>query len=154
MSTQNVNVARFARNVEWDFFCDFQTSWSWCSDQIKDDHNNTFSFGLEMRNPGVVQREEGGGEEDSLLLKEAKWTDKWPEPSQAERWQIARKKSTKTQKTFKRLVNLTLFENQSNCLILQNGERSELLLILSYWGHLRPFEELEEIEVIDVIEVI
>ena len=25
MSTQNVNVARFARNVEWDFFCDFQT---------------------------------------------------------------------------------------------------------------------------------
>ena len=26
MSTQNVNFARFARNVEWDFFCDFQTS--------------------------------------------------------------------------------------------------------------------------------
>ena len=25
MSTQNVNVTRFARNVEWDFFCDFQT---------------------------------------------------------------------------------------------------------------------------------
>ena len=25
MSTQNVNVARFARNLEWDFFCDFQT---------------------------------------------------------------------------------------------------------------------------------
>ena len=25
MSTQNENVARFARNVEWDFFCDFQT---------------------------------------------------------------------------------------------------------------------------------
>ena len=25
LSTQNVNVARFARNVEWDFFCDFQT---------------------------------------------------------------------------------------------------------------------------------
>ena len=25
MSTQNVNVARFARNVRWDFFCDFQT---------------------------------------------------------------------------------------------------------------------------------
>ena len=24
-STQNVNVARFARNVEWDFFYDFQT---------------------------------------------------------------------------------------------------------------------------------
>ena len=23
--TQNVNIARFARNVEWDFFCDFQT---------------------------------------------------------------------------------------------------------------------------------
>ena len=28
MSTQNVNVARFARNVEWDFFCDFQTLWA------------------------------------------------------------------------------------------------------------------------------
>ena len=27
MSTQNVNVARFARNVEWDFFCNFQTLW-------------------------------------------------------------------------------------------------------------------------------
>ena len=25
LSTQNVNVARFARNVEWDFFCDFQS---------------------------------------------------------------------------------------------------------------------------------
>ena len=25
LSTQNVNIARFARNVEWDFFCDFQT---------------------------------------------------------------------------------------------------------------------------------
>ena len=25
--TQNVNVARFARNVEWDFFCGFQTPW-------------------------------------------------------------------------------------------------------------------------------
>ena len=25
LSTQNVNVARFARNVECDFFCDFQT---------------------------------------------------------------------------------------------------------------------------------
>ena len=25
LSTHNVNVARFARNVEWDFFCDFQS---------------------------------------------------------------------------------------------------------------------------------
>ena len=28
LSTQNVNVARYARNVEWDFLCDFQTPWS------------------------------------------------------------------------------------------------------------------------------
>ena len=27
LSTQNLNVARFARNVEWYFFCDFQTLW-------------------------------------------------------------------------------------------------------------------------------
>ena len=27
-ATQSVNVARFARNVEWDFFCDFQTLWN------------------------------------------------------------------------------------------------------------------------------
>ena len=27
LSTQNVNVARFARNVERDFFCDFSTPW-------------------------------------------------------------------------------------------------------------------------------
>ena len=27
MSIQNVNVARFARNVEGDLFCDFQTPW-------------------------------------------------------------------------------------------------------------------------------
>ena len=27
LSTQNVNIARFARNVEWDFLCDFQTLW-------------------------------------------------------------------------------------------------------------------------------
>ena len=25
LSIQNVGIARFARNVEWDFFCDFQT---------------------------------------------------------------------------------------------------------------------------------
>ena len=25
MATQSVNIARFAQNVEWDFFCDFQT---------------------------------------------------------------------------------------------------------------------------------
>ena len=25
LSTQNINVARFARNVVWDIFCDFQT---------------------------------------------------------------------------------------------------------------------------------
>ena len=29
LSTQIVNVARFARNVEWDFFCDFQTPCYW-----------------------------------------------------------------------------------------------------------------------------
>ena len=34
MSIQNVNVARFARNIEWYFFCDFQTPcvhmiWIW-----------------------------------------------------------------------------------------------------------------------------
>ena len=28
LSTQNVNVARLARNVECDFFCDFQTLWA------------------------------------------------------------------------------------------------------------------------------
>ena len=27
LSTQDVNVDRFARNIEWDFFCDFQTPW-------------------------------------------------------------------------------------------------------------------------------
>ena len=28
LSAQNVNVARFARNIKWDFFCDFQTPWA------------------------------------------------------------------------------------------------------------------------------
>ena len=27
LSTQNVNIARFARNIKWDFFYDFQTMW-------------------------------------------------------------------------------------------------------------------------------
>ena len=27
LSTENVSVTRFARNVKWDFFCDFQTLW-------------------------------------------------------------------------------------------------------------------------------
>ena len=27
-STQNVSIARFARNVEWDFFCYFHTPWA------------------------------------------------------------------------------------------------------------------------------
>ena len=34
LSTQNVNVARFARNIEWDFFCDFQTLWGWKKKKI------------------------------------------------------------------------------------------------------------------------
>ena len=28
LSPQNVNVARFARYIEWDVFCDFQTLWA------------------------------------------------------------------------------------------------------------------------------
>ena len=39
MSTQNVNVARFARNVEWDFSCDFQTPCLW---------PNSFKAGLRL----------------------------------------------------------------------------------------------------------
>ena len=34
LSTQKVNVARFARNIEWDFFCDFQTLWGWKKKKI------------------------------------------------------------------------------------------------------------------------
>ena len=31
LSTQNANVARFARNIKWDFLCDFQTPLhKWC----------------------------------------------------------------------------------------------------------------------------
>ena len=29
LSTQHVNLDRFARNAEWDFFCHFQTLWTW-----------------------------------------------------------------------------------------------------------------------------
>ena len=35
LSTQNVNVARFARNVEWDFFCEFQTPCDCANKQLK-----------------------------------------------------------------------------------------------------------------------
>ena len=34
LSTQNVNVARFARNIECDFFCDFQTLCGWKKKKI------------------------------------------------------------------------------------------------------------------------
>ena len=35
MTTQNVNVARFARKVECDFFCNFQTlCWSWTTRSV------------------------------------------------------------------------------------------------------------------------
>ena len=34
MSTKNVNVARFARNIECDFFCDFQTLCGWKKKKI------------------------------------------------------------------------------------------------------------------------
>ena len=41
-TAQNVNVARFARNVLWDFFCDFQTPcdvenpiWAWETNKLK-----------------------------------------------------------------------------------------------------------------------
>ena len=30
LSTQNVNLAHFARSIEWDFFCDFQTPCQHC----------------------------------------------------------------------------------------------------------------------------
>ena len=35
MNFQIVNVARFARNVIWDFFCDFQTPWLFQDDPLK-----------------------------------------------------------------------------------------------------------------------
>ena len=40
LAIQNVNVARLARNVECDFFCDFQTLWSHCKieESIVDDN--------------------------------------------------------------------------------------------------------------------
>ena len=40
--TQNENAARFARNVEWDFFCDFQTPWSCCNPFLSHHHNDIF----------------------------------------------------------------------------------------------------------------
>ena len=33
--TQNVNVARFAHNVQWDFFFDFQTPWNYAKTKPK-----------------------------------------------------------------------------------------------------------------------
>ena len=54
MSTQNVNVAHFARNIEWDFFCDFQT---WCNFQdccilwrTNDEFVRHFNYDLHRRN--------------------------------------------------------------------------------------------------------
>ena len=36
LTTQNVNIARFACNAEWDFFCDFQTLCKYCKkDEIR-----------------------------------------------------------------------------------------------------------------------
>ena len=46
-STQNVNVTRFARNVEWDFLCDFQTPWSWKLKDEATDQNPNFSSWLQ-----------------------------------------------------------------------------------------------------------
>ena len=46
MSTQNVNVARFARNVEWDFFCDFQTP-CFCSNN--NNRNENMNSGRRFR---------------------------------------------------------------------------------------------------------
>ena len=31
LATQNIDVACFARNIEWDFFCDFQTPFNGAS---------------------------------------------------------------------------------------------------------------------------
>ena len=39
LSTQNVNIARFARIVKWDFFCDFQTLCYGFSINLKDCFN-------------------------------------------------------------------------------------------------------------------
>ena len=44
LSTQNVNVARFARNVEWDFFCDFQTLCEVCPKFNDEDQEKTAYF--------------------------------------------------------------------------------------------------------------
>ena len=52
LSTQNVNVACFARNVEWDFFCDFQTPWipsqTKCSDSYRWASPNFFRPSLNL----------------------------------------------------------------------------------------------------------
>ena len=49
---QNVNVARFARNVEWNFFCEFQTLWKLLFLIYDDDEKDTL-FSLEKIGSGL-----------------------------------------------------------------------------------------------------
>ena len=45
LTTQNVNVARFAHNVEWDFVYDFQTPWN-CLARLIENFNFVYFFRL------------------------------------------------------------------------------------------------------------
>ena len=74
LATQNVNVTRFARNVEWDFLCDFQTPWSWKLKDEATDQNPNFSSWLQK----FIQ--EKGFSRLSTFLFSCLWTSR-PSPS-------------------------------------------------------------------------
>ena len=55
-----VNIARFARNVEWDFFCDFQTPWSsissWPLEPLKLCWGSREKCGVELRESSAEEK--------------------------------------------------------------------------------------------------
>ena len=56
MSTQNVNVARFARNVEWDVLCDFQTPCLWSKMRVITADTFTSLFSSQLSSPAIKSR--------------------------------------------------------------------------------------------------
>ena len=105
MSTQNVNVAHFARNLEWDFFCDFQTPWStYLLFRLRKD---CISFFFQLKRPPLAS---------NLLLTNTKESQPW-----VKTWAVL-DSSWGTSKLLAR--QLLDHENTVNC-----------VLILYFWAY-------------------
>ena len=122
LSTSNVNTARFARNVEWDFFCDFQTPWKWTK---LDQKRPTDKLDFKLIGGIIIQT--------IIIIQFNTWTERWVLPQCAISWcvdvKIVRKRVIKTvhfDNGRKRAKNRKLVTSVRDLLLRKKREKAAL----------------------------